>query len=160
MTFFAVSDGEALRPHSAAALLEVEKLPKGVPLKVEPKQPRNSKAHRLVWAFASYVADALNDGPTAATWDAEKVMTHLKLATGHVETVKLSARDRTRLGVEYAALPKSISFSAMDGAAFSAFMDASFMYVRDDLAPWIESSDHWRHVEEILRQSHMMGEAA
>jgi len=157
---FVKSDGRALYPHSRAAALELEKLARGVPLKIEPKQPRNGKQHRLFWAFASYVADAMNDGPTNWQWTAEDVVTHLKLATGHVTTMKLSKRDRERLGVEFAAVPASISFAKMDGQAFAEFMDRSFVYVRDDLCTWIEGSEHWSDIEAILRESGLIGEAA
>lgn len=160
MSFFVSNDGKCLRPTSKASALALEKLAKGIPLKVDPKQPRNGKAHRLLWAFATYVADALTDGPTARDWSAEDVVTHLKLATGHVETVRLSKRDRERLGVEFAALPASISFASMDNAAFSDFMDRSFTYVRDDLCRWIEDSDHWPEIAAILRESGMMGQEA
>lgn len=158
MTFFVTNNGKALLPNSKAAQIELERLPKGVPLAVDPKQRRNSRFHRLAFAFFAYVADALNDGPTAVDWDAEKVLTHIKLATGHVETVKLSARDRDRLGVEFAALPKSISFSSMDEDEFGRFMEAAFIYVRRDLCRWLEHSEHWPEIMQIM--GHSVGEAA
>lgn len=158
--FFVKNTGSALLPASKAAQMELEKLAKGVPLKVEPKQPRNGKQHRLFWAFASYVADALNDGPTNRQWSQTDVVAHLKLATGHVTTMKLSRRDQERLGVEYAAVPASISFAAMDGQAFSEFMERAFVYVRDDLCRWIEDSEHWPEIEAILRESGLVGQEA
>lgn len=153
MAFFVTSNGRALYPGSKAGAMAIEALPCGVPLKVDPKQPRNGKAHRLFWAFATYVADALNDGPTAREWSAEDVATHLKLATGHVRTMKLARKDRDRLGVEYAAIPESISFARMDQAAFGKFMDASFAYVANDLAPWIRDCEHWPEIAQILHES-------
>jgi hypothetical protein len=57
-----------------------------------------------------------------------------------------------------AAVPSSISFAAMDGQAFSAFMERAFAYVRDDLAPWIAESEHWPEIETILRESGFMAE--
>lgn len=160
MAFFVVSDGKCLIPHSKAAALEVEDLAKGVPLKVEPTQPRNPRQHRLFWGFASLVAKALNDGPTNRRWTSKDVVTHLKLATGYVDTVALSKRDSGRLGVQYAALPKSISFAKMDGQEFSRLMDTSFIYVRDELCQWISDSPHWSDINEILRQSHLLSEEA
>lgn len=160
MTLFVRSNGKALLPTSHAAQIALEALPRGVPLRVDPKQPRNSKFHRMAWAFATYVAKALNDGPTAKEWTAEDAMTHLKLATGNVETMKLSRKMAGRLRQDFAAVPKSISFAKMDEAAFGKFMDAAMTYVRDDLAPWIEDSEDWPHIVEILRASHMMGDAA
>ena len=153
--FFAKSDGRGLVPQSRAAALEFDRLPRGVPLRVEATQPRNGKQHRLFWAFCALVSDALNSGPTPVAWDSERVATHLKLATGHVETIKLSAKDAHRLGVEYAALPRSISFAAMDGDAFGKFMDAAFVYVRDVLCAWIKDSPHWPDIQAILHESHL-----
>jgi uncharacterized protein YfdQ (DUF2303 family) len=127
---------------------------------VDVSQPRSIKAHRLFYSFATYVAAALNDGPTTTEWTTDAVVTHLKLATGHVETVKLSKRDAMRLGVEYAALPKSISFAKMDGDEFSRFMDAAFTYVRDVLCGWIEDSPNWAEIQAILRESHMVSASA
>ena len=159
-TFFARSNGAALLPMTRAAQSELEKMPRGVPLRVEATQTRNGKQHRLFWAFCALVAECINDGPVGGQWDAERVATLLKLATGHVETVKLSRKDAARLGVEYAALPKSISFAAMDGEAFGRFMDAAFIYVRDELCSWISESPAWVEIETILRESHLMANAA
>ena len=156
-TFFAKSNGGVLFAPTHAAQIELEKLPRGVPLKVEVSQPRNGKQHRLFWAFCALVAECINDGPIGGTWDGERVATMLKLATGHVETVKLSRKDAARLGVEYAALPRSISFAAMDGTAFGAFMDAAFIYVRDELCPWIQDAPAWAEIEIILRNSMLIG---
>lgn len=159
-TFFARSTGNALVPHSKAAALEMDALPRGVPLRVEATQPRNGKQHRLFWAFASYVAHALNDGPVAAAWTAEGVVDMLKIATGHVDMVKLAPKDAKRLGVDMVAMPRSISFAKMDGAEFSRLMNAAFGYVRDDLCTWISASPYWREIEIILSESRMIEPAA
>ena len=157
---FARSDGHALIPSNRSAMVELEKLPRGIPLRVEATQPRNGKQHRLFWAFCALVAECINDGPVGGEWDAERVATLLKLATGHVKTVKLSRKDAARLGVEFAALPRSISFAKMDGEAFSKFMDAAFIYVRDELCAWISESPSWSEIQTILRESHLAGDAA
>lgn len=151
-TAFVTWNGLHLRPCRATDLMALEALPRNVPLKVEPKQPRNTKQHRLFYAFATLVADALNQGPSGS-WTQDKVVTHIKLATGHVTLMKLGKRDAARLGTDIAALPASISFAKMDGVAFSDFMHRAFEYVRDELAPWIEDSPAWPQVREILGQS-------
>lgn len=153
MTFFVTCNGKALIPNSKAAQIELDRLPRGIPLSVDPKQRRNGKFHRLAFAFFTYVADALSNGPTAKEWTAEDVLTHIKLATGHVETVRLSTRDRERLGVDFAALPKSISFSAMDEDEFGRFMERAFDYVRCDLCRWISDSEHWPEIMQIMGAS-------
>lgn len=161
-TIFCRCDGAALVPQSKAALIALSDLPRGVALKVEVTRPRNIKQHRMFWAFATYVAEALNDGPAPSLmpWDAERVVELLKLATGHVEIAALPPKDAKRLGVTHVARPKSISFAAMDGAAFGKFMEAAFVYVRDDLCRWIEDSPHWADIQTILRESYLMGESA
>lgn len=58
--------GNALVPNSRAAQVALDKLKVGVHYKISPKQPRNTKQHRLFWAFATLVADALNDALRAA----------------------------------------------------------------------------------------------
>jgi hypothetical protein len=155
-TLFVISDGKRLVPHSKAAAIALEKLNRGVPLKIDPKQPRNVKAHRLFWAFATYVADALNDGPGAKDWTQDDVVDLLKLATGHVRMLKLPLKDAARLGTPIAAMPASISFAAMDQQAFGKFMDRAFIYTRDELCPWINESPHWKEIAAILAQSKLM----
>lgn len=161
-TIFCKSDGAALIPQSKAALIALFNLPRETSLKVVVTKPRNIKAHRLFFAFATYVAEALNDGPAPALqpWTPEKVVELMKLATGNVELAALPPKDAKRLGVTHVALPKSISFASMDGIEFTKFMEAAFVYVRDDLCRWIEGSPHWADIQAILRESYLMGEAA
>lgn len=153
VVFFAKSDGLTLRPSSKAAQIVMASIPQGVPLRIEAKQPRNGRFHRLAWAFFTYVADALNDGPTATAWTPDGVLDLLKIATGHVTYAKLTAKDAARLGVTDVVMPKSISFSSLDEDAFGKFMDQAMHYVRDTLAPWIEDSPHWPEIQVILRES-------
>ncbi len=157
-TLFVQSTGSALVPVSRAAQIALGSLPRGVPLKVEPKQPRNGKFHRMAWAFFTYVAEALNDGPAGAHWTPEDVKNDLLVATGHAKMRPLSGGERRRLNApagSVVAVPKSISFSAMDQAEFSAFMEAAMLYVRDDLCRWIEGSPHWDEIGAILRAAHL-----
>jgi len=157
-TFFIKSDGRALRPSNIAAQIQLEKLPKGATLRAVVTAPRNIRQLRLFWAFASLVADALNDGPTGKTWSQDDVVTLLKIATGHVDMLPLAKKDQARLGITHAAIPKSISFAKMEGQDFSNFMNTAFEYIRDTIAPWINESDHWREIAIILAQSGMMDE--
>lgn len=159
-TLYVRRKGNQLVPHSAAAALALDALPQGVPMRCEVTRPRSGPQHRLFWALATYVAEALNDGPAASEWTPEAVVEMLKIATGHVDLVALPPREAKRLGVTHVAKPKSIAFAAMDGVAFSRFMNAAMTYVRDTLCPWIEASPHWGHIEAILRESEMMGALA
>lgn len=132
-------------------------MPHGVALKVEVRQPRNGKFHRLSWALFTLAAEAMNDGPAPSVkeWTAEDVCELVKIATGHVDRLKLPKKAAGRYGCEYALRPKSISYAAMDNEAFSRFMDAAMIYIRDELTPWISDSDHWPEIEKILADSRL-----
>jgi hypothetical protein len=159
--FFVRREGSVLVPASKAGQLALEKLRHGVLCKIEPSQPRNGKQHRLFWAFVTYLAEALNDGPTGAIWTAENVKDDLLVATGRTRNRPMTRLERARHNVPpdivaIVARPVSISFVAMGGDEFSAFMDDAMAYVRDHLAPWIEASDHWAEIEKILVASFLM----
>lgn len=159
--FFVRRDGCALLPTSKAGRIAIEKLQYGRLYKIEPKQPRNGDQHRLFWAFVTYVAEALNDGPAGALWTAENVKDDLLVATGRTRNRSMTRVERARHGVPDGAVaivsrPVSISFVSMSGDEFSAFMDDAMAYVRDYLAPWITASDHWPEIEKILAASWML----
>ena len=150
-----------LVPTSKAGQLAIEKLKFGALYKIEPTRPRNGKQHRLFWAFVTYVAEALNDGPTGAMWTAENVKDDLLVATGRTRNRPMTRMERARHNVPegtvaVVARPVSISFVSMSGDEFSGFMDDAMAYVRDHLAPWIEASDHWPEIEKILMASFML----
>lgn len=159
--FFVRREGYALVPTSKAGRIAIEKMKYGGLYKIEPKQPRNGDQHRLFWAFLTYVADALNDGPTSAEWTADDVKEDLLVATGRTRDRKMTRIERMRRNVPEDAVaivsrPVSISFVSMSGDEFSAFMDDAMAYVRDHLAPWIIASDHWPEIEKILAASFML----
>lgn len=147
--FFARRRGHTLVPISKASALEMERIPEGVEVRVEAVRQRNGKHHRMIWALFSYTASALNDGPTPQAWTAEDVAEHLKIATGRVEEIRLTGAMAKRYG-PVAFRPASISYSAMDETEFSAFADAAVDYIRTQLCPWIEASEHWPQVQEII----------
>lgn len=159
--FFVRRIENVLVPTSKAGQLAIEKLKFGALYKIEPKQPRNSKQHRLFWAFVTYVAEALNDGPAGAIWTAENVKDDLLVATGRTRDRNMTRIERMRHNVPDGAVaivsrPVSISFVSMSGDDFAAFMDDAMAYVRDHLAPWIGASDHWPEIEKILAASWML----
>jgi len=159
--FFVHRFDHMLVPSSKAGQLAIEKLKFGVLYKIEPKQPRNSRQHRLFWAFVTYVADALNDGPAGAVWTAENVKDDLLVATGRTRNRAMTRAERARHDVPegtiaMVARPVSISFVSMSGDEFSCFIDDAMAYVRDHLAPWIEASEHWPQIEKILVASLML----
>lgn len=159
--FFVRRDGYALLPTSKAGRIAIENMKHGRLYKIEPKQPRNGDQHRLFWAFLTYVADALNDGPAGAQWTADDVKDDLLVATGRTRDRQMTRIERMRHNVPDGAVaivsrPVSISFVSMSGDDFSQFMDDAMAYVRDHLAPWITASDHWPEIEKILAASFML----
>lgn len=159
--FFVRRIENVLVPTSKAGQLAIDKLKFGALYKIEPKQPRNSKQHRLFWAFVTYVAEALNDGPAGAIWTAENVKDDLLVATGRTRNRPMTRVERARHNVPDGAVavvarPVSISFVSMSGDEFSAFMADAMAYIRDHLVPWIEGSEHWPEIEKILVASWML----
>lgn len=160
--FFVRRIENVLIPTSKAGQLAIEKLKFGALYKITPTRPRNGKQHRLFFAFLTYVAKALNDGPTSAEWTAENIKDDLLVATGRTRNRNMTRSERARHHIPEGAIaivarPVSISFVSMDGDEFSAFMDDAMSYVRDHLVPWIEASDHWQEIEKILVASYMLG---
>lgn len=139
--------GQALIPASAAEAAQVEALPEGAALRCEVKQPRNGKHHRLMWLLFTAVANALNDGPapSAKPWTAEDVADAVKIATGHAEKRLASGRECRALDVPrgaYVIRPASISYGAMDEAAFRVFAQAACDFIGGELCPyWLEAEN-------------------
>lgn len=98
-----------LRPYGAESAAAFGKLPFGKTVRVEVKQPRNGKFHRKYWLLCARIGDAVGV-------DSENVSDLLKIETGHCTIVKSKTYGELRL-------PRSISYAAMDNAAFSEFWD-------------------------------------
>lgn len=108
-TFWAIRSGDTLKPDGVESAVAFSKLPFGKPVKVEAKQPRNGRFHRLYWVMCQRIADAIGA-------EAENVSDTLKIATGHCRIVNTK-----KFGV--IRLPDSISFAAMDETAFREFFE-------------------------------------
>lgn len=99
-----------LMPHNVAASETLRGVAYGTKVRAQISRPRNLAHHNLYWALCSKIADAVPGDYTA-----ENISDVLKIRTGYCTTVK------TKSGLVH--LPKSISFAAMDQAAFNAFFD-------------------------------------
>lgn len=115
---------------------------------------RNKKHHGLAWVFAGLVADAINDGPGAIhePWDDERVMDHVKMATGHVEIMRLPANLAKQYGTPIAIRPGSISFAKMGQDRFSTFFDAMLLYVQTELCTYLQDAPQWDEIDKIIRR--------
>lgn len=107
--YWAIREGMTLRPYGAESASVFSKLAFGKVVQVEVKQPRNGKFHRKYWLLCSRIGDAVGVDP-------ENVSDLLKIETGHCAIVRSKTHGELRL-------PRSISYAAMDNAAFSDFWD-------------------------------------
>lgn len=110
--------GSVLAPLDMESVDELDKLPRNKPLHVEVKQPRNAAHHRLYWSLCARIAEAR--GVTA-----ENVSDVLKIATGHVTTVRTKSYGEIHI-------PKSISFAKMDQTAFREFFERCVMVIYEE----------------------------
>ncbi len=108
MDYWAIREGMTLRPFGRESGEQFDKLPRGKPVFVEVRQPRNAKHHRLFWTLCHRIGAAVGT-------DADAIAFVLKLRTGHVQEVK------TKRGA--VSMPLSISFAKMDQTDFSKFFD-------------------------------------
>lgn len=141
-------EGGALVPTSRAAQEIIADLPSGERLKVEIKQSRNDKHHRMFFALLGLCVKALNNGPAPTTTDL--LLKWIKVKLGYVKVVELPANIVQATDQSHAIEYQSISYDAMDQDAFSAFADEAMRLVRDQIAPWIVDSREWEEVQTIL----------
>jgi hypothetical protein len=138
-TFLAEKRLGVLRPIDEAGEDALRKIKNGAVLKVEVKQPRNIRAHRLFWGLMSLVWQQLdeNEYPTV-----EDLAARVKIATGH--------RTRIELGDGTVGfIPKSIAFHQMDETAFRDFLDRSIHLVVTKILPGVTDAEI-RHELEVM----------
>lgn len=145
---------KTFRAHGRKSFDLLAKIKDGQACLVDWKLSRNGAHHSLAWVFVGLVADAINDGPGVLhdVWDGERVMEHIKLATGVSEIYELPKRLAKKAGCPIAVQSGSISFATMDQAKFSEFFDAMLAYVQTELAPQIEQSPQWPEIEKIIHR--------
>lgn len=132
--FWVRREGSTLHPTDAESRELIDKLPREKLLHVEVKLPRNAQHHRLYWALCQRIGAALGI-------DSENVSDVLKISTGHCKFVRSK-----RYGV--LRVPKSISFAAMDQAAFSEFFERCVVCICEEWG--IARNDVLAAVEDIL----------
>jgi hypothetical protein len=133
-TLFVRRVGNVLHPDGADCAAVVSKLPFGRAIRVDLKQPRNVRFHRLYWALVNRIADAVGSEP-------ENVSDLLKIESGHFTLVRSKKYGDLRL-------PKSISFAQMDEMAFRKFFDGCVLVIE---ANWgVSKPDILAAVEDLL----------
>jgi hypothetical protein len=112
-------------------------IPLGASVQVEITRPRNINRHRLFWALASAIAQAIPGSLTA-----ENIVEILKIETGHCTIVR-GKRDTYRL-------PKSIAFHKMEEPEFQAFMDRCFQFICSTWLPHLKPSGLRSEIEQMV----------
>lgn len=110
--------GVALLPDGDESIAVFSKIPFNKSLYAEVKQPRNGAHHRLFWAVVQRIANGIGKS-------ADEVCDVLKIGTGHCTYVQTKSYGRL-------ALPKSISFAAMDQTAFSEFFEKALVVIFEE----------------------------
>lgn len=126
--------GNALAPDGSDCASVLAKVPFGKLMRIEIKQPRNGNFHRLYWALCARIGDAVGV-------DSENISDLLKIETGHCTIVKSKTYGELRL-------PRSISYAAMDNAAFSIFFERCVQVICDTWG--IAKPDVLAAVEDLL----------
>ena len=96
-------------PASESAQRFADRVPMGALVELEGRQPRNLQHHRLFWSLMAWASENCDGFETA-----EQVCHAVKVLMGHCDFVPDGKGGLV-------AVPKSISFAAMDEIAFSDF---------------------------------------
>ena len=95
------------------------------PVRIDPRQPRNGKHHRLYWCILAEVAHN-----TETYKDAEALHEAILHQLGMVEPKIIIKPDRTKI-ITWER--ESTAFRAMDQAAFSQFFERAMSIIESDM---------------------------
>lgn len=123
-----------LQPYNDAARDSLKGLAVGAKVKAQVSRPRNLAHHDKYWALIAKIADA-----TGRTKD--EIHFAVKLRAGYVTWVKLKDGMYPR--------EQSISFAAMDQAAFSTFYDRAVLTICEEFIPHMKPTALLREIEEM-----------
>src|SRR3990167_8862216 len=128
---------KALYPIDEAGELAVRRMGQGDIVAVEVKRPRNVAFHRKFFAMLQLVLENQSHYKSI-----DDILDVCKLRIGHVRTVE------TKQG--QVMIPASISFAAMDDAAFADFYDRACHWVLTEVIPGLKRADLDGEVEAQL----------
>ncbi len=123
-----------LIPEDDEARESIKGLGQGELVMVEVSRPRNLKHHRLFWKLCSTIGDA-------AGVDRSDVADILKFKTGYVRQIQ------TKTGI--IKVPRSISWAAMDQAAFNIFFDRCCNVIISEWLPGMKADDLKAEIEQM-----------
>ena len=123
LTFIAY-DGR-LTPATDEAEAWARKIKPGDIVEVDVVRPRSQQHHKLFFSLLKIVSDNMDN------CSVDNLLDVIKLGTGHTKIIELP-------GGAFYAIPKSISFSAMDQGDFSMFFTKAVDYVISAVLPGID----------------------
>ncbi len=126
-----------LAPVDMIGVEALDGVPDGATLRVKWTRPRNVGHHRLFFALIDVVFQAQDRFATK-----DDLLDALKIALGHYSVWRIGEREVLR--------PKSISFAAMDQAAFEKFYSAAVALILEKVLPGVDRADLDARVHEIL----------
>lgn len=129
--------GPVLRPCDEAGETALKRVGQGKIVTVNVKQPRNPQHHRLFWALMSKVYENQSHFKSV-----EQLVSAVKIATGHTETVVLKRGTYE--------IPKSISFAAMDQGEFDIFYDRAVEFVCTEVIPGLGRAELEAEIREMV----------
>ena len=132
-----VAQSGKLAPVDMIGVEALDAVPNGATLRVRWTRPRNVGHHRMFFALIGIVFEAQDRFATK-----DDLLDALKIALGHYATWRIGDREVLR--------PKSISFAAMDQAAFEAFYDSAVALILEKVLPGTNRDDLEARVHEIL----------
>lgn len=122
-------EGQRLAPRDEMSAEDLALVPAGVDLVVTVRAPRNLRQHKLAWALATKVAEAVE-----GLHDREDAMDFLKIKAHHFKTVIDPRNGKVYL------TPKSISFFSLDQQAFSRLFKRMVFVVCHDIIPGLDDA--------------------
>lgn len=117
MKILVINTPRGLVPFGDDDYEQKKKLKIGEAYTVDVKVMRNVDFHRKYFAMISYAWEFLNEKETERFKNKECFRKYLEIAAGHCEVIYHPRMQ------EFVEIPKSISFSSMDNAAFSSLYD-------------------------------------
>ncbi len=134
-----IREGNRLVPVDQASSDDLMKIPLKTQVMVKITQPRNLKAHRLLWALASKVADACD-----YLQDSEDAMDLLKIKARHVRYIHDHYHGETRI------VPKSIRFASLDQQKFSRLFNRMIHIVITEILPGMNEGELRTEIENMV----------
>lgn len=129
--------GHMLVPRAPMDEAAIEGFDLGKPLRVEIRQARNGKRHRLYWAMLALIRENL-DAPIAV----ETLHEAIKVKLGLTITVPMKSGA--------VVIPGSIAFDRMSEPQFRTFLDDFVRLVRAEIIPGISNTAFERQALEML----------